>query len=283
MVPARHAGEIQVVGDVAGDSRRGGPVRESARPIWVDALLDASLTAIEFRVWLYLYWRQGSHNGAWPRRETIATDLQLSLEGLRKIVKRLAARGCVEVARPEHTAPGAGLSYRVITPTAGGVNTPTLGGVNEGNTPTVVGVNTPPAEPPHIGRTHTLNTANSNSSSRAHSIRLAGLLRDLITQRQPKAREHKASLEVWADDIDRLIRIDDHGPEEIEAVIRWCQADSFWQGNIRSGKKLRQKYDQLESQMNRPRGRRNGDAYDRDYSRPDGMCDYRFDLTPAMS
>lgn len=126
-----------------------------------------------------------------------------------------------------------------------------------------------------------LNTLNNDSSSRADSIRLAMLLRDLIVRRQPKARERNASMHAWGDDIDKLIRIDEHTPEEIEAVIRWCQADSFWRGVVRCGRKLRDKYDQLEDTMSRPRGQRNGDTYDRDYSHPDGVCDYEFDLTPV--
>src|SRR5665648_564553 len=36
---------------------------------------------------------------------------------------------------------------------------------------------------------------------------------------------------------------------EIKEVIRWCQKDSFWQGNILSPGKLREKYDQLTMRM----------------------------------
>lgn len=72
----------------------------------------------------------------------------------------------------------------------------------------------------------------------------------------------------WAGDIDRLIRIDGHTPEEIEPVIRWCQADPFWQANVRSGKKLRDKFDTLEAQMNRPaRGTIGGKPHGRDFSK----------------
>jgi hypothetical protein len=43
-----------------------------------------------------------------------------------------------------------------------------------------------------------------------------------------------------------MIRLDNRAPESIEAVIRWCQADTFWQNNILSGAKLREQYDQLD-------------------------------------
>lgn len=45
--------------------------------------------------------------------------------------------------------------------------------------------------------------------------------------------------------MDRLLRIDKHSPEEVRAVIEWCQNDSFWWKNIRSPQKLREKYDAL--------------------------------------
>ena len=46
-----------------------------------------------------------------------------------------------------------------------------------------------------------------------------------------------------------MLRIDKRTPEEIEEVIRWCQNDSFWQANILSTKKLREKFDQLAIKM----------------------------------
>ena len=61
----------------------------------------------------------------------------------------------------------------------------------------------------------------------------------------------------WHQAMDRLIRIDGYTPEQIRQVIDWCQADEFWQGNIRSAKKLRQQFDALKTRMlnerNRPR------------------------------
>jgi hypothetical protein len=121
---------------------------------------------------------------------------------------------------------------------------------------------------PNVSYNDSLNGPNTNSSSHADSIRLAVLLRDLILARQPKAREKRAKMDDWARDIDKLIRIDGHSPEEIEAVIRWCQADPFWQANIRSCKKLREKYDTLEDQMKRPaRAAAGRQSYDRDYSK----------------
>jgi len=47
--------------------------------------------------------------------------------------------------------------------------------------------------------------------------------------------------------------------KEIKDVIDWCQADPFWQGNILSPKKLREKFDQLTIQMNSKKGAKNND------------------------
>ena len=55
--------------------------------------------------------------------------------------------------------------------------------------------------------------------------------------------------ENWLYPIDRLNRIDGYTPEQIAQVIDWSQQDEFWQANIRSGKKLRQQFDQLKARM----------------------------------
>lgn len=81
----------------------------------------------------------------------------------------------------------------------------------------------------------------------AEADRLASLLLDLIRQR--KADFRRPNAERWARDMDRLIRRDKREPERVEAVIRWCQADPFWQTNILSPAALRKQFDRLELQM----------------------------------
>jgi len=56
-------------------------------------------------------------------------------------------------------------------------------------------------------------------------------------------------VERWAKDIDKLHRLDGHPWDRIAAVAAWSQADPFWQANILSGAKLREKFDQLQAQM----------------------------------
>lgn len=81
---------------------------------------------------------------------------------------------------------------------------------------------------------------------------LATLLRDLILSNRPAAKVPSATAEGlahWCHDIDLLLRIDGRDPVEVERVIRWCQADSFWKSNILSPSKLRKQYDQLALKM----------------------------------
>lgn len=95
-----------------------------------------------------------------------------------------------------------------------------------------------------------MNEKNKTYSSDSNEIRLSKLLQSLILSRQPKNRCRKSNLQTWAKHIGHTIRIDGRTPEELEKVIQWCQQDSFWQHNIQSTDKLRDKFDQLEGQMN---------------------------------
>ena len=81
---------------------------------------------------------------------------------------------------------------------------------------------------------------------------LAVLLRTHILSNRATARvpdEEPACLASWCLDIDRMIRLDKRDPNEIEKVIRWCQADPFWMSNVLSPAKLRKQFDQLAMKM----------------------------------
>jgi len=79
------------------------------------------------------------------------------------------------------------------------------------------------------------------------SISLSNLLLSLILKR--KENFSKPNIDKWAEHIEDLITINKRTPEQIEKVIRWCQADDFWQNNILSTNKLRKQIDQLELKM----------------------------------
>lgn len=62
----------------------------------------------------------------------------------------------------------------------------------------------------------------------------------------------KIKPEGWLADIDKAIRLDNRSVEDLLAVIAWIYhgGGGFWKANILSGKKLREKFDQLKIQMN---------------------------------
>lgn len=78
-------------------------------------------------------------------------------------------------------------------------------------------------------------------------FRLSELLLNFILERNPDHK--KPDLQKWAVHVDRMLRLDSRKADDIEAVIKWSQADGFWQNNIISTQKLRDKFDQLYMKM----------------------------------
>lgn len=62
----------------------------------------------------------------------------------------------------------------------------------------------------------------------------------------------------WHQAMDRLLRIDDYTSDQVRQVIDWSQQNEFWQGNILSAPKLREKFDQLKTRMLNERNRASG-------------------------
>lgn len=90
------------------------------------------------------------------------------------------------------------------------------------------------------------------------SVRLASLLLEKSRAYDPKIAigKDKQTIASWAKDIDKLIRIDKRTADEVESVILWCKSKgNFWIPNILSGKKLREKFPTLFSQMQTRGGR----------------------------
>jgi len=105
-------------------------------------------------------------------------------------------------------------------------------------------------------------------------MKLSTLLFKLILERNPNHK--KPDLNSWAKEIDKMIRIDKRLPDEIEAVIRWCQTDAGsgngkwggWQSVILSISKLREKYDTLYLKMNSSK------TNDRNYNNRKAIYDF---------
>lgn len=87
--------------------------------------------------------------------------------------------------------------------------------------------------------------------------RLCTLLSDLMIANGSRAPRITGE---WIAEMDRLMRLDNRTPEQVEAAIRWAQGHAFWRSNILSPTKLRHKYDTLrlqaqrDSQQRQPRG-----------------------------
>lgn len=106
----------------------------------------------------------------------------------------------------------------------------------------------PPTETKTTTKTKTKQTT---SSAKAADAPLSNLLADLIAQngsRRPRIGTR------WLDAERLLLERDERDRSEAERLIRWCQADEFWRGNILSMPKFRQKYDQLRLQAQRHNG-----------------------------
>ncbi len=78
---------------------------------------------------------------------------------------------------------------------------------------------------------------------------LAKFLEGCIVENNPKFPQSENQRQRWAKDIDLMIRRDKIAADDIAAVIEWSQNDNFWRSNILSGKKVREKYQQLVMKM----------------------------------
>jgi hypothetical protein len=108
------------------------------------------------------------------------------------------------------------------------------------------------------------------------SIKLATLLyslhRDLIDS---KYNVSEVRLSSWADEIEKLHRIDGRDWGEIESVVTWVKHDSFWASVILSGKKLREKYPTLFTQMKRKPSAPRGNDVPKVLSRSESLGDIK--------
>jgi hypothetical protein len=67
------------------------------------------------------------------------------------------------------------------------------------------------------------------------------------------------TIQRWAVDIEKLIRIDKKSPDKIRRVILWAKTPgNFWFNNIQSGEKLRKHFERISGQMQMDSGKRSG-------------------------
>ncbi|EOG30841.1 MULTISPECIES: phage replisome organizer N-terminal domain-containing protein [Enterococcus] len=79
-------------------------------------------------------------------------------------------------------------------------------------------------------------------------LRLAKKMQSNLTEDFPKEM-NKVDIEKWADTIRLMEERDKASIEAIEYVINWLPTNEFWFGNIRSAKKLREKFEKLKFEI----------------------------------
>ena len=85
-------------------------------------------------------------------------------------------------------------------------------------------------------------------------INIARQMIDIMLEVKPDSKvpnQAAKDLQRWAQDIDYLIRIDKRNPMDIIRLFQWTQRNDFWVANIRGPRKLREKWDTIELQMQR--------------------------------
>lgn len=105
------------------------------------------------------------------------------------------------------------------------------------------------SQPPEEGASQppTISTLSTTTISILCSD-YAGTLKKLILKNNPKAKTPE-DLTKWAKEFEHMINIDKRSSEDITTVMEFCQKDPFWQSNILSASKLREKFDQLYLKM----------------------------------
>jgi len=91
---------------------------------------------------------------------------------------------------------------------------------------------------------------NKEYSSNSSEMKLAGRLRDLISKND-QGFKSPTDMNLWADDINKIIRLDGRSEELVLQVIEFSQSSDFWKSNILSPGKLRGKFTTLKLQMER--------------------------------
>lgn len=101
-----------------------------------------------------------------------------------------------------------------------------------------------PPEPPKYG-------------AGSFELRCVDRLSDSLRRQYPGAKtpETDAEREKWADEIGRMKRLDKRSEAEILEALEYAVTDPFWQCNIRSTKKLREKCETLILQARGRKGR----------------------------
>lgn len=147
----------------------------------------------------------------------------------------------------------------IVTPLEATLDKP-LQSPKETTKETIKEINNSIVEP--IGSDASILVAGNSKSKKTTKIfpteseeyRLSTLLRQCILNNDTGAKVPAPTPEAmakWCQDMDKLLRVDDRAPGEVERVITWCQQEQFWKAIILSVRKLREKFTTLKIQSER--------------------------------
>ena len=221
----------------------------------------------------------------WPKNSTVAAKAGLSVDRTKVIIRELERDRWLERGQ-QRKRPDGSLGSRMmrltVVPTLETGGVPTTPPSGTGGVPTTPcppgeggahnppgGVPTTPHEP-SVEPSETIEPSESRESGEIEPApdprvtQLCELLADSMLSR-PTVTKKPQITKSWLADMDKLIRIDGRDPDDIERVIRWLdttpdETSTFWAPNVRSPRKLREKWDQMAEQVHAARQRRNGSA-----------------------
>lgn len=213
---------------------------------------DRDLTIEAKAIYAYLASYSGAGETAFPSVSLICDDLNISERRFRNHRKSLIDKGYIKITRNRQEK---GWSNNIYTL----VQTVPLQNVSIQN------VREQDVRERNVREQN--NTTKSNSSksnsSKSNSInkvrrkytfddthmKLSKLLWNHVKANFPNTKE--PNLESWANDIRLMMEQDNRTVAEIKGVIEWSQKNDFWYANIRSAKKLREKYEDMYAQADR--------------------------------
>jgi hypothetical protein len=226
-------------------------------PEWV---LYADISPQAVRLYGVLRRYADRDGSCFPSRKRLASDLRMeSTKPVDKALKELIAIGAI-TSEHRHTEQGDLQSnlYTVLSMPIGSdeklPTSPLFGPHGSSRKEATVGTETSQI------RKAILKESQDKEVPKQY-LYLCNLLADLMVDNGVKRPTVSGK---WISDIDKLIRIDEKTVEQVEAAIRWSQADSFWSSNIHSPAALRKQYEKMRLQAQRNKTSKGVDVV-RDY------------------
>ncbi len=191
---------------------------------------------------------------AWPSVEGLAFKARMGERHARRILRTFEADGFVTVEqrgtqhRPNSyrisVAKLLALPERLYCPPCESDRTPVSVQTGHGSPPEGVRIAPDPSgtviEPSPDEIEERENTPDISSEGAKFVVWFISLLKDTGA---PVPRLTESIRAMWADNYDKLIRIDGREKKEIAQVCRWARADHFWRSNFLSPMKLRERKD----------------------------------------